>query len=322
MKPKLDNIFWGLILILGGVLALGQQQGWIDTFSIRFWMIGLGAVGLIFLIRYLVGGLREWGWLFPTLGFFAASGMLWLGDNGYADTWVVTPVFAAIILPFLVAFVINVRKNWWALIPAFSLTVTWLMIVFGDRLPEDVIGASFMFAIAIPFGIVYLVNRKNAWALIPAFTMAMIGCLVLLSSYNTRIIEAFIPLAIAAAFFYVYLRSPQNWWAFIPAGIMASSAVSDLLTDPALGKFGQSTFPTGVLFLGWAATFGFLWLKRDQHPTVWARIPAQICAIIAFILLVIGTFTEFGLVVVLLASGLLLIFLGLRPRGGAGSNSL
>jgi hypothetical protein len=78
-----------------------------------------------------------------------------------------------------------------------------VVIVFGDQLPGEVIGAGFMFAIAIPFLTVYFVNRKNGWALIPGFTMTAIGTLILLSGFFNQWVSAFVPIAIALPFFYI-----------------------------------------------------------------------------------------------------------------------
>jgi hypothetical protein len=314
MKTKFDQIFWGLLLILAGGLSLAQQEGWIGILSTQFWMLTFGALSLIFFFRYFFAGFRHWGWLFPACVFAGLAIMLWLLEAGIRLEWLVTPLFIAIIIPFLVAFAFDFRKNWWALIPAFILAVTCLVVIFEARLPGELIGALFMFSIAIPFAVVYLANRQRNWALIPAFTLATIGLLSLLASFTNRWVGALVPFAISAPFFYVYFKYPQSWWALIPAGIMGSIGLNVLLTDPALGKFATSSFPAAVLFLGWAATFGWLWRQREKYPTTWARIPAIVTSILAIILLITGSLTEFGLVVVMIVGGLALIYRGLRPK--------
>jgi hypothetical protein len=314
MKTKFDNIIWGLILVLAGGLALAQQQGWIETFSTQFWVLAFGAVGLIFLVRYLVAGVRFWGWLFPACIFLALAAIIWLTDSTLREAWMVTPLFGAIVIPFLVAFAVDFRKNWWALIPSFVMTILCMVVAFGETLPGEIVGASFMFAIAIPFAVVYLVNHKNWWALIPAFIMGISGIMVLLNGVTGLWAGAFFTIVIAVAFFFLYFKYPNNWWALLPAGILGSIGINALLTDPHLGKFAQSNFPAAVLFLGWAATFGWLWRQREKYPTAWARIPAMVASIVAFVLLAVGSLTEFGLVVILIAGGLLLIYFGLRPR--------
>jgi hypothetical protein len=315
MRTKYDNIFWGILLILAAGLVFAQQQGWVGQFTPQFWTLALAGLGLVFFIRYLLAGVRHWGWLFPTCIFLALAGMLWLGTSNYREAWIAALFFGGIAIPFLVAFAVDFRKNWWALIPAFVMIMCGAVIIFADRVAGEVIGASFMFAIAIPFAVIYRVNRKNWWALIPAFSMAAIGILILLTSFFNDWAGAFVPLAISLPFFYVYFKSQeQRWWALIPAGILGSIGIISLLSMPALGRFAQSSIPAGIMFLGWAATFGWLWRQREKTFTTWARIPAMAFVIIAAILLVTGSLTEFGLTIALVLGGAALIYIGLRPR--------
>ena len=118
---------------------------------------------------------------------------------------------------------------------------------------------------------------------------------------------------IALPFFYVYFKQGQ-WWALMPAGILASIGVNALLSMPLLGSFAQSSMPAGIMFLGWAATFVWLWRQREKSPTAWARIPAMVLGILAAMLLVIGSLTTYGFTFALIAAGLALIYFGLRPR--------
>jgi hypothetical protein len=315
MKTKYDNIFWGILLILAAGLTLAQQQGWVGQFTPQFWMLVFAGLAFVFFIRYLLAGLIYWGWLFPVCIFLALGGMLWLGTSNFREAWIAAPFFGAIAIPFLIAFAVNFRKHWWALIPAFVMIICGSVIVFENQASGEVIGSAFMFAIAIPFLAVYLTDRKNWWAIIPAFTMSAIGTLILLSRFLSQWAGAFVTLAISLPFFYVYFKQERRWWALIPAGIMASIGINALLTVPLLGRFAQSSIPTGVMFLGWAATFGWLWRQRgEKSPTDWARFPAMICSTIATILLVVGSLTMYGLTIALILAGMALIYVGLRPR--------
>jgi hypothetical protein len=314
MKLKFDNILWGLLLILAGGLALAQQQGWIATPSPQFWMVVFGALSVIFFVRYFFAGIRHWGWLFPACILAGLAAILYLSENGVQDAWLATIFFSAIIIPFLVAFLVNMHDNWWALIPAFIMLVLSLAALFEASLPGELIGALVMFSVAIPFTAVYFTNRQRTWALIPAFSTGMVGIIILLSMYTVRWIGAFVPIVIAIPFFYVYFQDHRRWWALIPGGIMGSIGINVWLTDPALGKFATSSFPNAILFLGWSATFYALWRQRLTYPTHWARIPAIIFGIVAIILVATNSFSDYGLVVVLIAGGLALIYFGLRPR--------
>lgn len=315
MKNRYDNIFWGILLILAAGLVLAQQQGWVGhSFTPQFGMLAFGCLSLAFLIRYLLAGMRFWGWLFPVTIFAALAGMVWLAKSqNYHEDAIAAPFFGAIAIPFLVAFAIDFRKHWWALIPAFAFLLFGGVVVFGDRLPGEVIGAGFIFAIAIPFLTVYFVNHKYAWALIPGFILAAVGAITLLGSFLNQWMGGFVLFLIALPFFYVYFKQGQ-WWALMPAGILASIGVNALLSMPLLGSFAQSSMPAGIMFLGWAATFVWLWRQREKSPTAWARIPAMVLGILAAMLLVIGSLTTYGFTFALIAAGLALIYFGLRPR--------
>jgi len=286
----------------------------VGQFTPQFWMLAFGGLALVFFVRYLIAGLRFWGWLFPVFIFLALTGMLWPGHSGYQEAWIAAPFFGAIAIPFLVGFTIDFRKNWWALIPALACFLFGVVIIFGDRLPGEVIGAGFMFSIAIPFLTIYFINHKYSWALIPGFILAAVGTLTLMGSFLNQWAGGLVPLLISLPFFYVFFKYPNCWWALIPAGVLASIGVNTLLTNPLLGRFAQSTIPTGIMFLGWAATFGWLWRSREKSPTSWAHIPATICMILACLLLVVGSLTSYGFTFALIAAGLLLVYFGLRPR--------
>jgi hypothetical protein len=72
---------------------------------------------------------------------------------------------------------------WWALIPAYVMFAVAGLIGFNSiGIFEGDIGASYiMFAIALPFLLVYVRNTKMWWALIPGGIMAIIGLAFLLT---------------------------------------------------------------------------------------------------------------------------------------------
>ena len=94
-------------------------------------------------------------------------------------------------LPFFIAFLSN-RNNWGLLIPAYVLTVIGVMVplielgVLGDTL----IATYVLLAIALPFFVVYLVNKKNWWGLIPGGILAVIGLGLLIAEASADLIFA------------------------------------------------------------------------------------------------------------------------------------
>jgi hypothetical protein len=120
---------------------------------------------------------------------------------------------------------------------------------------------------------------------------------------------------IALPFLAVFFWSPKNWWALIPAGFMGTVAVNLLLFLPGPGEVEHPEWMAGGMFLGWALTFGALWLRRsDQQPTAWAAYPAiglGLAAVMAFFL---GTRFELFWPLAIIAVGIVVLFGSLRGR--------
>lgn len=316
MKKRNENLFWGIILILGALAVLAQRLGFIDFSAISdtVWTWIFAGVALLFLVLYLFSGLKEWGYLFPTCILGAISLIITLADRGSTGLFLGSIIFIGIAIPFLVAFLTNVRSNWWALIPTFALSVLAFIVNFSNSIRGEWIGALVLFSIGLPFLLVFFVNRTQRWALIPGLILVGLGVITLISM-TSNLVAVLVPFVIAAPFFYVYFSQPKHWWAFIPAGIMTSIGVQSLLGQPFMGSLATSSIPAGVLFLGWSATFYFLYKRQATAPTSWARIPALVFVIVAIVTLVVGLINdEIGLIVVLFAAGVLLLYLGLRPK--------
>ena len=81
----------------------------------------------------------------------------------------------------------------------------------------------------------------------------------------------------ALAFLLVYSTNTKRWWALIPGGLLAS--IATLLTFEALFPRWDAT---PILFLGFAATFTYLYLSSPKRGKRWALYPA-----ILFILLTV-----------------------------------
>jgi len=258
---------------------------------------------------------RNWGWLFPALIFASLALVLTLAEKGYDDPLMGAPILASVAIPFYVAFGWEPRKNWWALIPAWVMTVLTLIVFLAERVPGEIIGSLFLFAIGLPFLVVFLMNRSQRWALIPAFVLIVLSVIILLSNQTSgEYIGALVLFAIALPFFVVYFWNRTNWWALIPAGVMTSLALITFLV-PALNanKLKEGVIG-GVLFLGIGLTFLALWLLRKAHPTSWAIYPALGAGLLAIASFVGSTGFENIWPVIVIAAGVVLLYFGIRPR--------
>lgn len=318
MKPKTSTLIVSLALIAAGVLFLAQNFGYIPQNMPSLWVAVFGGAGALFFVGYLASGLRNWGLLFPALILGAVSLTIGLDAAGIEGSFMGTPVLAAIAIPFFVAFASDVRRNWWALIPGSVMGIVAIVPLASDRVPGEVIGSMILFAVALPFLIVFISNPSRRWALIPAGVIgavAMIPLSVLL--LRGEFIPVFVLLLIAAPFAAVYLINRTQWWAIIPAGIMGSIALALLVVGGADMNPNSAPFFTALMFLGWAATFFGLWLLRGAHNTRWALIPATAMVVVGGLSLLAAPALRFVWPVVLIIMGALVLVNGLRkPKVG------
>ena len=365
MRSTYVNILWGVALILGGGLFLAQNLGYFDRFSPQFWMAAFAGASLLFFASYFLSGIRHWGWLFPASMSAALALTIGLSEAGFTDAAIGAPILASIALPFVVAFALNPRQHWWALIPAWVMAVLTLIVLATARLPGEFIAALVLFGIALPFLVVYLVDRSRWWALIPAWVMAMLTLLVLATSrvsgeviaalvlfgialpflvvylidrsrwwalipaftlsavglipllvnhVGGQVMGALVLLMLALPFLAVFLWSQRNWWWLIPAGILGSIGLSLLLSSIEVFGTYWNTLIGALMFLGWAATFGLLWLRRESQPTEWAKYPALIMLAAALVTMVLGSGIQQYWPLALIAVGALVLLNNLRAR--------
>jgi hypothetical protein len=209
------------------------------------------------------------------------AAVMYMVDNNMAGEEIGSIFLWSTAIPFLVPFALSPRKNWWALIPAWILGVLGAIVFTVNRMPGQVIAIVILLAFAIPFVLVFLLDRRQWWALIPAYVFFLPAVIVIVTTARLDMIASLILLLIALPFFIVYIIFRNNWWALIPGGILGSVAVSLLFIGVEGSTALKAALITGVMFLGFAITFGVLWLQRKQQYTAWAKFPAVGCAIVA-----------------------------------------
>lgn len=252
MKAKFIYIFWAVVLFLVGIAFL---PGIFDLkqLSTENWVLIEICTALAFVITYFLDGIKKWGWLLPAFIFVGmAIDLIKELDSLFNTQPNGVPIMIGVAIWFLVGFLID-RKHWWLLIPAYGLIIAAVETAINTMIAPSVL------------------HGENISTLISAYSSG-----------------AGIMLLLALPFFAVYILSKKSWWALIPAGILTSTAVMVALQVFDSDKQNTKTgLYIGLLFLGLAATFGVLWLRRKTQPTQWAIFPAAglfVLAILAFII--------------------------------------
>jgi len=180
-KPSGNNTerLWGAILIVLGLAALlNQFFPFPFNFGGFFWALFFAGGGALLFTLYL-GNREQWWLLNPAYAFECIAAIVLMATLNINGDLIGIFVMLAIATPFYYVYLRN-RANWWALIPAYVMTAVAGVIFVSNSplielLPYDVTPVYVMFAIALPFYVVYFRNRANWWALIPAGIMTMIG---------------------------------------------------------------------------------------------------------------------------------------------------
>ena len=89
MKANRSVLFWGVLLIGAGVVALAQQLGYIQQFTDpQFWILVFAIISLAAVIEYALSGWKQWGWLFPAGVFGGLALVITLATSNWtARPW-------------------------------------------------------------------------------------------------------------------------------------------------------------------------------------------------------------------------------------------
>jgi hypothetical protein len=200
-QAKRQELVWGGLLIVFGVVGLLEVY---TDLTEWVWVVILAVAGLGVFGIYLTDR-SQWGILIPAYVLWAVAGLIALITlNVLQDELVATYVLSAIALPFLVAFLRD-RERWGLLTPAYVLLVVGVMVgLIGAGILNDLLIPSYvMFAIAIPFFVVYARNPGQWWPLIPGGIMAVIGLTFLIAE---AAVEYIVPAVLILAGVWILAR--------------------------------------------------------------------------------------------------------------------
>jgi len=241
-------ILWAIVLIVGGGLLLAQNLNLLSRFQISTWIFILVGLSALFLLDFLSAPGTDWWALIPGSVLLGAAAAIYLSERDVRSEWVGSLMLFAIGMPFLLIYLIKRGAFWWALIPGGLLTVLAVIPLLEMQISGAFIGALIMWAIALPFWVVYLANRRNWWAIIPGGVLVVIGLvpLLILSGAPQQFVSSIFFIGLAAVFGLVYLlhiRRPEMSWAIYPAGILLAIGIGVM-------AFGQNWWPVILIALG------------------------------------------------------------------------
>lgn len=172
-----SRIFWGALLILGGVLFLLQNLFGFQYGNL-FWALVMGLAGLFFLTIFF-SNRANWWTLIP--GFTLLGVGLSISLDTFAPSLSSTLsgpiVLGSIGASFLVIYLLN-REFWWAIIPCGVLLTLAIVISLENLLSEMGFVSVFFLGLAATFALVALVpthEGRMQWPWIPAIILALMG---------------------------------------------------------------------------------------------------------------------------------------------------
>jgi len=315
MNVNKSSLFWGLLLIIGGGVALAQQFGYMDQLPESAWMWVFALISLVALISYITSGFKEWGWLFPAGVFGGLAVTVALATNNVDSAAVGSPLFFGLLIPFAAAYLTDRTRNWWALIPGGVMLFLALTTLLVDNVGGEWVGSLFLFLIALSFFVVYLNNHTRTWALLVAYVMFVLSIAPAMASGGGDTAAYFgsvFLFAIALPFFVIYFRSAENWWAIIPAGVMTTlSIIAGLAIAGLIRNENQGGYANAFLMFGLAITFAVVWLR---HAKDWAKVVTIVLAALAVASVFFATYSEIIWPVVIILAGGYLLFTAMRPK--------
>jgi len=206
MKLLTSKVFWGLVLVVGGLILLLESMGILEG-SEAFWMEAFAVAGVLFLVA-LLSNRGTWWAAIPGLSLLGIA--LGLGLDTFTN--VSGEVIGAVILGgiglgFIFVYLLQ-PLNWWAIIPGGVLVT--LAIVAGIEGSDSgpISGAIFFAGMGLTFVLVALLPNKvgrMTWAWIPGGILLLLAILVL--SGIESLINYIWPAVLIAAGVYFLLRT-------------------------------------------------------------------------------------------------------------------
>lgn len=174
MKRYDPRLWFGGLLILGGVLALLENFKIIADVGDVFWGLIFGAAAVYFLQRLFVQ--REWWAAFPGFALLGLALSMLLPNA--LDMFSGLIFFAGIGIAFLWVYISDTSR-WWAIIPAGVMFTLGTVSVLDDISDGDT-GGFFFIGLGLTFILVTLLpgGGSRTWAMIPGAILLVFGAIL------------------------------------------------------------------------------------------------------------------------------------------------
>lgn len=308
------RLFGGILLIGAGLVALLQTQGYLTQLAPQVWVALFAAISVVALFAYASSGWKEWGWLFPAGVFAGLAVTISLGLTGINKSFIATPLFVGLLVPFIAAYLADRTRNGWALIPGGIMLFLALATLLADLASDAWIGTLALLMMALCFLAVFLNKRTRVWALPAAYIFAVLSVAPLMSTLgrNGDYFGPVLFLAIALPFYVLYFRSAARWWAIIPAGVLTTIAVvAALAISGVIHSQTQDGYGTALMMVGLAATFAIVGWRNAKR---WAKtVTVVLLAIAVAAVVLVNQSQMIGALAIIVLGGYLLVT-ALRPK--------
>ncbi len=166
------RILVGLILIIGGVLALLDQLGYLKGATNLFWAGILAAGAIIFLIWFFSDSSKWWA----AIPGFTLAGLVVSTLVPNKAVWGGLAFLGGMGLGFWAIYLAR-RRYWWAIIPGGVLITLGAISAMTALYRAVETGGVFLVGLGITFLLVGLL-AKMRWAFIPAAVLFLVGFFV------------------------------------------------------------------------------------------------------------------------------------------------
>ena len=207
MKWITSRVFWGLLLIAGGVIFLLENLNILEVGGL-FWAVLFAIAGLVFLTVF-IGDRQHWWALIPGIILLAIGSLIFLDAVSPQATERLggVIVLGGIGLAFLIVYLVN-RANWWALIPAGVMFTLAAVALLEGTMSDFETGGIFFLGLGLTFLLVALLPTPDGymrWAFVPAGVLLLIG--ILMTAALTQVINFVWPLTLILAGLFLVLRA-------------------------------------------------------------------------------------------------------------------